>query len=150
MDRTAVIPDEVLQQLKDFGLYGQQIPVEYGGLGLGATEYSRLSEIIALDGGIGVTLAAHQSIGLKVCAGNAVAAAGVCRQCCGSWRCVQAMLEQLEVCTGNAVTAGGVYRQCCDSWRRVQAMLWQLEVCAGNAVAAGGVCRQCCVSWRCV
>ena len=55
-----------MQGLKDLGLYGIQIPEDYGGLGLGATEFARLNEIIALDGSIAVTLAAHQSIGLKV------------------------------------------------------------------------------------
>ncbi|XP_068231075.1 complex I assembly factor ACAD9, mitochondrial-like [Palaemon carinicauda] len=65
IDREAKIPQETLDGLKELGLYGMQIPEEYGGLGLGATEYARLNEIIALDGGIGVTLAAHQAIGLK-------------------------------------------------------------------------------------
>lgn len=37
-----------------------------GGLGLSHTIYARLNEIIALDGSIAVTLAAHQAIGLKV------------------------------------------------------------------------------------
>lgn len=37
-----------------------------GGLGLSHTMYARLNEIIALDGSIAVTLAAHQAIGLKV------------------------------------------------------------------------------------
>uniref|UniRef100_K1QHQ6 Acyl-CoA dehydrogenase family member 9, mitochondrial n=1 Tax=Magallana gigas TaxID=29159 RepID=K1QHQ6_MAGGI len=65
IDVNAKIPDEVLQSLKDLGLFGQQIPEEYGGLGLNATEFARLAEITALDGSIAVTLAAHQSIGLK-------------------------------------------------------------------------------------
>ena len=30
IDENAEIPDEVLQQLKDFGLFGQQISEEYG------------------------------------------------------------------------------------------------------------------------
>nr|XP_023403633.1 acyl-CoA dehydrogenase family member 9, mitochondrial isoform X2 [Loxodonta africana] len=42
-----------------------QVPEEYGGLGLSSTMYARLGEIIALDASITVTLAAHQSIGLK-------------------------------------------------------------------------------------
>ncbi|XP_062606402.1 complex I assembly factor ACAD9, mitochondrial-like isoform X2 [Saccostrea cucullata] len=72
IDVNAKIPDEVLQSLKDLGLFGQQIPEEYGGLGLNATEFARLAEITALDGSIAVTLAAHQSIGLKgiLIAGN--------------------------------------------------------------------------------
>lgn len=65
IDETGKIPPEVLQGLKDLGLYGQQVPQEYGGLGLNATEYARLQEIISLDGGIAVTLAAHQTIGFK-------------------------------------------------------------------------------------
>jgi acyl-CoA dehydrogenase family protein 9 len=52
--------------LKTFGLFGQQIPEKYGGLGLNATEYARLGEATAIDGSISVTLAAHQAIGLKV------------------------------------------------------------------------------------
>ncbi|KAG7164836.1 Complex I assembly factor ACAD9-like [Homarus americanus] len=65
IDKEAKIPPETLQGLKDLGLYGQQIPEEYGGLGLGATEYARIAEITAIDGSIAVTLAAHQAIGLK-------------------------------------------------------------------------------------
>jgi len=30
IDRDAKIPDDVLQQLKDFGMFGLQIPQEYG------------------------------------------------------------------------------------------------------------------------
>ncbi|KAF4533144.1 hypothetical protein B566_EDAN007955 [Ephemera danica] len=56
---------ETLNGLKALGLFGQQIPEEYGGLGLGATEFARIGEVTALDGSIAVTLAAHQSIGLK-------------------------------------------------------------------------------------
>ena len=37
-----------------------------GGLGLSATKFARLAEVTALDAAIGVTLAAHNSIGLKV------------------------------------------------------------------------------------
>ncbi|XP_041348234.1 complex I assembly factor ACAD9, mitochondrial-like isoform X2 [Gigantopelta aegis] len=65
IDSEAVIPEKTMQQLKDFGLFGQQIPVEYGGLGLNATKYARIAEITSMDGGIAVTLAAHQAIGLK-------------------------------------------------------------------------------------
>ncbi|KAK3858082.1 hypothetical protein Pcinc_035704 [Petrolisthes cinctipes] len=65
IDHEAKIPEETLEGLKSLGLYGQQIPEEYGGLGLGATEYARIAEITSLDGSIAVTLAAHQAIGLK-------------------------------------------------------------------------------------
>jgi acyl-CoA dehydrogenase family protein 9 len=66
IDATGHIPQETLDQLKAFGLFGQQIPEEYGGLGINATEYARLSEVTAIDGSIAVTLSAHQAIGLKV------------------------------------------------------------------------------------
>ena len=66
IDVEAKIPKETLDGIKELGLFGQQIPVEYGGLGLNATEFARIAEITALDGSIAVCLAAHQSIGLKV------------------------------------------------------------------------------------
>lgn len=92
IDHEAVIPPETLNGLKELGLFGIQIPEEYGnanlftrgtviqitkwvsspclsppgGLGLSNTMYARLGEITSLDGAIAVTLAAHQAIGLKV------------------------------------------------------------------------------------
>ncbi|XP_042195584.1 complex I assembly factor ACAD9, mitochondrial [Callorhinchus milii] len=65
IDAEAKIPAETLKGLKDLGLFGQQIPEEYGGLGLSNTMYARLGEVISLDASIAVTLAAHQAIGLK-------------------------------------------------------------------------------------
>ncbi|XP_019475590.1 complex I assembly factor ACAD9, mitochondrial isoform X1 [Meleagris gallopavo] len=65
IDQDAKIPPETLKGLGDLGLFGMQIPEEYGGLGLSNTMYARLGEIISLDGSIAVTLAAHQAIGLK-------------------------------------------------------------------------------------
>ncbi|KAG9483677.1 complex I assembly factor ACAD9, mitochondrial [Eleutherodactylus coqui] len=72
IDQNAKIPLETLKGLKDLGLFGMQIPEEYGGLGLSNTMYARLGEITSLDGSIAVTLAAHQAIGLKgiLIAGN--------------------------------------------------------------------------------
>ncbi|CAL8336405.1 unnamed protein product [Lota lota] len=65
IDEDAKIPAETLNGLKELGLFGMQVPEEYGGLGLSNTMYARLGEITALDGSIAVTLAAHQAIGLK-------------------------------------------------------------------------------------
>ncbi|XP_010210141.1 PREDICTED: acyl-CoA dehydrogenase family member 9, mitochondrial [Tinamus guttatus] len=65
IDRDGKIPPETLKGLKDLGLFGMQIPEEYGGLGLSNIMYARLGEVICLDGSITVTLAAHQAIGLK-------------------------------------------------------------------------------------
>ncbi|XP_019724295.1 complex I assembly factor ACAD9, mitochondrial [Hippocampus comes] len=72
IDQEARIPTETLNGLKELGLFGIQIPEQYGGLGLSNTMYARLAEIISLDGSIAVTLAAHQAIGLKgiLIAGN--------------------------------------------------------------------------------
>lgn len=65
IDQEGRIPDETLEKLKSLGLFGMQVPEEYGGLGLSNTMYARLGEIIGLDASIAVTLAAHQAIGLK-------------------------------------------------------------------------------------
>ncbi|XP_004702569.1 complex I assembly factor ACAD9, mitochondrial [Echinops telfairi] len=67
IDQEGKIPKETLEKLKDLGLFGMQVPEEYGGLGLSNTMYARLGEIIAMDAAIATTLAAHQAIGLKVC-----------------------------------------------------------------------------------
>ncbi|XP_059121356.1 complex I assembly factor ACAD9, mitochondrial [Peromyscus eremicus] len=65
IDQEGKIPVETLEKLKSLGLFGIQVPEEYGGLGLSNTMYARLGEIISMDGSITVTLAAHQAIGLK-------------------------------------------------------------------------------------
>jgi acyl-CoA dehydrogenase family protein 9 len=66
IDREHEIPAEVLEGMKSLGLFGLQIPAEYGGGGLKAAAYARvIQEVAALDGSIAVTLGAHQSIGLK-------------------------------------------------------------------------------------
>lgn len=51
--------------LKELGLFGLQIPEEYGGLGLTNSAYARVAEEVVMDPSIAVTLMAHQSIGLK-------------------------------------------------------------------------------------
>ncbi|XP_004395742.1 PREDICTED: acyl-CoA dehydrogenase family member 9, mitochondrial [Odobenus rosmarus divergens] len=72
IDREGKIPKETLEKLKSLGLFGLQVPEEYGGLGLSNTMYARLGEVVGLDASIAVTLAAHQAIGLKgiILAGN--------------------------------------------------------------------------------
>ncbi|KAM6216164.1 complex I assembly factor ACAD9, mitochondrial [Rhynchocyon petersi] len=65
IDQEAKISEETFEKLKRLGLFGMQVPEEYGGLGLSNTMYARLGEIIGLDASIAVTLAAHQAIGLK-------------------------------------------------------------------------------------
>lgn len=66
IDREHQIPSEVIDSMKSMGLFGLQIPTEYGGIGLSTTAYTRvMQEIGGLDASIAVTLGAHQSIGLK-------------------------------------------------------------------------------------
>ena len=66
IDAEGKIPEEVLQGIKELGLFGMTIPQEYGGIGLSNTAYCKVFEqICPLDSSIGVTLAAHQSIGMK-------------------------------------------------------------------------------------
>ena len=66
IDREGEIPASVLSGLRELGLFGLQIPTEYGGAGLSMAAYARvMQEIAGLDASIGVTLGAHQSIGYK-------------------------------------------------------------------------------------
>ncbi len=66
IDREQRVPDDVLQGLKDLGLFGMLVPQAHGGAGLTQTGYARvLQELGSLDSSITVTVAAHQSIGMK-------------------------------------------------------------------------------------
>jgi acyl-CoA dehydrogenase family member 9 len=66
IDREQRIPAEVLGGLKELGLFGLVVPRRYGGAGLSTTGYARvLQELGALDASVAVTVAAHQSIGMK-------------------------------------------------------------------------------------
>ncbi|MDI1481799.1 acyl-CoA dehydrogenase family protein [Polyangium sp. y55x31] len=66
IDREQEIPKEVMDGLRSLGLFGLQIPTEYGGIGLSTAAYVRvMQEIGGMDASIAVTLGAHQSIGYK-------------------------------------------------------------------------------------
>jgi len=66
IDRDHEIPTAVMDGLRSLGLFGLQIPTEYGGIGLSAAAYARvMQEIGGMDASIAVTLGAHQSIGYK-------------------------------------------------------------------------------------
>jgi acyl-CoA dehydrogenase family protein 9 len=66
LDREGEFPAEVLQSLKDIGLFGIIVPEEHGGLGLSNTGYARIMEQVASwDGSVAVTIGAHSSIGFK-------------------------------------------------------------------------------------
>jgi acyl-CoA dehydrogenase family member 9 len=66
IDREQTIPKEVLDGMKELGLFGMIIPQEHGGIGLSASSYARVvQEVASYDASLAVTLGAHQSIGLK-------------------------------------------------------------------------------------
>jgi acyl-CoA dehydrogenase family protein 9 len=65
-DVAGELPAEVVQELRDFGLFSIIIPEEFGGLGLSTTAYSRtLQEMSMYDGSVTITAGAHSSIGMK-------------------------------------------------------------------------------------
>ncbi len=62
-DEAQHFPRELFGQLGDLGLLGIVIPEEAGGTGLGYIEYCLvLEEIGAADGGVGLSVAAHNSL----------------------------------------------------------------------------------------
>jgi alkylation response protein AidB-like acyl-CoA dehydrogenase len=65
IDASGEIPDHVIEGLAGMGAFGIKIPEEYGGLGLGQTNYSRAAmRLGGLCGNLTALLSAHQSIGL--------------------------------------------------------------------------------------
>ncbi len=65
IERTAKIPQHVIDGLKELGCFGIKIPTEYGGLGLSQTSYNRVVSLVSeTHSSIGVLLSAHQSIGV--------------------------------------------------------------------------------------
>src|SRR6266446_3371344 len=66
LDRVGEFPPELLQSLKEIGLFGMIVPEEHGGLGLSNTGYARvMQQVASWDASIAVTLGAHSSIGLQ-------------------------------------------------------------------------------------
>ena len=62
-DREQHFPRELFAQFGELGLLGVLIPEKYGGAGLGYVEYVLiLQEIGAADGGVGLGVAAHNSL----------------------------------------------------------------------------------------
>ncbi len=63
-DEAAEFPLDAIRQLGRLGLLGVIIPPEYGGAGLGYVDYVQaVEELSAVDGSIGITVAAHNSLG---------------------------------------------------------------------------------------
>jgi len=63
-DEACEFPSAVIRKLGAMGLMGIIFPAEYGGSGLGYVDYAlAIEELSAVDGSIGLTLAAHNSLG---------------------------------------------------------------------------------------
>lgn len=62
-DETQEFPIEVFKKLGELGLMGVLVPQEYGGSGFGYLEYyTAIEEISKIDGSIGLSVAAHNSL----------------------------------------------------------------------------------------
>jgi hypothetical protein len=62
-DEASEFPMEVVKQLGAMGLLGVIFPPEYGGAGLGYVDYMlAIEELSAVDGSIGIIVAAHNSL----------------------------------------------------------------------------------------
>ncbi|MFD4528880.1 acyl-CoA dehydrogenase family protein [Streptomyces sp. NPDC058470] len=65
IEREALIPDEVINGLKELGAFGMKIDTKYGGLGLTQVYYNKsLALIGSANPALGALLSAHQSIGV--------------------------------------------------------------------------------------
>ncbi|HEY7744914.1 MAG TPA: acyl-CoA dehydrogenase family protein [Desulfuromonadales bacterium] len=65
IDREKEIPPEILDGLRQMGLFGIKIPKEYGGLGLSQINYNRIVQLVSSHcASTAVMLSAHQSIGV--------------------------------------------------------------------------------------
>ncbi|HXV21947.1 MAG TPA: acyl-CoA dehydrogenase family protein [Desulfuromonadales bacterium] len=66
IDREKEVPREVIDGLKQLGLFGIKIPREYGGLGLSQVNYNRILHLVASHcGSTALLLSVHQSIGVS-------------------------------------------------------------------------------------
>jgi acyl-CoA dehydrogenase family member 9 len=65
-DRAGEMPASFVSELKEAGLFSVVVPERFGGLGLGATAYSRVvQELGKYDASTAVTVGAHSSIGMR-------------------------------------------------------------------------------------
>ncbi len=62
-DEKQIFPLQCFKKLGELGLMGVLVPAEYGGSGFGYFEYvTAISEIAKIDGSIGLSMAAHNSL----------------------------------------------------------------------------------------
>jgi alkylation response protein AidB-like acyl-CoA dehydrogenase len=65
-DVAGELPEDFLQELREFGLFGLVIPEDEGGLGFGNMAYSRtIQQVARHDASVAVTVGAHSSIGMR-------------------------------------------------------------------------------------
>ncbi len=71
-DETGEFPHEIVRQLGEMGIFGLQVPEEYGGVGLDTvTSALIIEEVAAVDGSLALTVASHNSL----CMGHLLQAA---------------------------------------------------------------------------
>jgi alkylation response protein AidB-like acyl-CoA dehydrogenase len=96
-DEASEFPLDAVKKLGAMGLLGIIIPVDYGGAGLGYVDYAlAIEELSAVDGSIGLTVAAHNSLGTNhiFIAGNeAQKRRYVPRLATGEWLAAWALTE---------------------------------------------------------
>ncbi|MFP3155629.1 acyl-CoA dehydrogenase family protein [Lachnospiraceae bacterium ZAX-1] len=64
MDQENLFPDDQVKEMGKFGWFGIPFPKEYGGMGLDNQYYAiAVEELSRIDGGTGVILSAHTSLG---------------------------------------------------------------------------------------
>lgn len=65
-DAAGEMPTELIEELRQFGMFGLIVPEEQGGMALGNVAYSRtLQQIARHDASVAVTVGAHSSIGMR-------------------------------------------------------------------------------------
>jgi alkylation response protein AidB-like acyl-CoA dehydrogenase len=65
IDREGKIPEDIIQKLKDMGMFGLKIDKKYGGKGFSQAEYNDiLKQLAMVDGNLVALISAHQSIGV--------------------------------------------------------------------------------------
>ncbi len=105
-DEASEFPLATIKKLGAMGLLGVMIPPEYGGAGLGYVDYVlAIEELSAVDGSIGLTIAAHNSLGTNhiFLAGNEEQKKRyVSRLASGEWLAAWALTEP-----GSGSDAGG-------------------------------------------
>ncbi len=65
-DAKGELPNEILEEMKQLGLFGLIIPEDFGGMGFSTSAYSRMIQgLVYHDGSVAITAGAHSSIGMR-------------------------------------------------------------------------------------